>query len=44
MNREDLKDYKNNQEWIKDKLEYIEEQKAMLYKITATLNDMPVRK
>lgn len=44
MNREDLKNYKNNKEWIKDKLEYIEEQKTMLYKITATLSDMPVRK
>lgn len=42
MTREDLKVYKYNQEFIKDKLEYIEEQKATLYKITATINDMPV--
>lgn len=42
MTREDLKTYKYNQEFIKDKLEYIEEQKATLYKITATINDMPV--
>lgn len=42
MTREDLKVYKYNQEFIKDKLEYIEEQKATLYKITATISDMPV--
>ena len=42
MTRDDLKVYKYNQEFIKDKLEYIEEQKATLYKITATINDMPV--
>ena len=32
MTREDLKDYKNNQEWIKGRLEYIEE-----YKTTITI-------
>lgn len=42
MTREDLKVYKYNQEFIKDKLEYIEEQKATLYKITATISSMPV--
>lgn len=42
MTREDLKVYKYNQEFIKDKLAYIEEQKATLYKITATISDMPV--
>jgi chromosome segregation ATPase len=42
MTREDLKVYKYNQEFIKDKLEYIEEQKVTLYKITSTINDMPV--
>ena len=27
MTREELKDYKHNQEWIKERLEYIEELK-----------------
>lgn len=42
MTRDDLKIYKYNQEFIKEQLEYIEEQKGTLYKITTTLNDMPV--
>ncbi len=41
MTREDLKNYKYNQEWIKGRLEYIEEYKASITKITATLSDMP---
>ena len=27
MDRKDLKSYKNNQEWIKEQIKYIEEQK-----------------
>ncbi|WP_405317582.1 hypothetical protein [Faecalibacillus faecis] len=41
MTREDLKDYKYNQEWIKGRLEYIEEYRSTLNKITTTLSDMP---
>lgn len=41
MNREDLKDYKYNQEWIKGRLEYLEEYRATITKITSTLSDMP---
>ena len=41
MNREDLKDYKHNQKWIKGRLEYIEEYKTTITKITTTLSDMP---
>lgn len=41
MNREDLKDYKYNQEWIKGRLEYLEEYRSTIMKITSTLSDMP---
>ena len=41
MTREDLKEYKYNQEWIKGRLEYIEEYKTSITKITTTLSDMP---
>ena len=41
MTREDLKSYKFNQEWIKDRLEYIEELKSMVTNITTVLSDMP---
>ena len=41
MTREDLKDYKYNQEWIKDRLEYLEEYRSRLTNITSVLSDMP---
>ena len=41
MTREDLKDYKYNQEWIKGRLEYIEEYKTSIIKITSVISDMP---
>ena len=41
MTREDLKQYKHNQEWIKDRLEYIEEYKTKVTNITVILSDMP---
>ena len=41
MTREDLKNYKYNQEWIKGRLEYIEEYKASIVNITSVLSDMP---
>lgn len=44
MTRENLKDYKYNQEWIKERLEYIEEYKTSITNITTILSDMPKRK
>lgn len=41
MTREDLKYYKHNQEWIKERLEYIERYKTTLTNITSVLRDMP---
>lgn len=41
MTREDLKDYKHNQKWIKGRLEYIEEYKTSITNITAVISDMP---
>lgn len=41
MTREDLKEYKHNQEWIKGRLEYIEEYKTSITNITSVLSDMP---
>lgn len=41
MNRENLKEYKHNQQWIKGRLEYIEEYKTNITNITAALSDMP---
>lgn len=44
MTREDLKNYKHNQVWIKNQTEYIESQKETINKLTSILNDMPKRK
>ena len=41
MNRDDLKNYKYNQEWIKGRLEYIEEYKSSITNISVILSDMP---
>ena len=41
MTREDLKDYKYNQEWIKGRLEYLEEYRTSITNITSILSDMP---
>ncbi len=41
MTREDLKDYKYNQEWIKGRLEYLEEYRTSITNITSVLSDMP---
>lgn len=41
MNRKDLKDYKYNQEWIKGRLEYIEEYRSTINKLTTVLSDLP---
>ncbi|MBS5863710.1 MAG: hypothetical protein KIC54_03375 [Clostridium sp.] len=41
MNRKELKDYKYNQEWIKGRLEYIEEYRSTINKLTTVLSDLP---
>lgn len=41
MNREDLKNYKYNKKWIEGRMEYIEEYRSRITKITNTLSDMP---
>ena len=44
MTRGDLKNYKYTQEWIKDRIEHIEEYKTSIKNITSVLSDMPKRK
>ncbi len=44
MRREDLKNYKYTQKWIKDRIEHIEEYKTSITNITTVLSDMPKRK
>lgn len=44
MNREDLKSYKYNQQWIKRQLERYQEQKAIVYSISQNLDGMPKAK
>lgn len=44
MTREDLKDYRYNQEWIKGRLEYIEGYRTSINNITTVISDMPKRK
>ena len=44
MTREDLKDYKYNQIWIKDQIEYINMQKETINQLNSILSDMPKRK
>ena len=44
MNREDLKNYKYNKQWIEDRIEYIESYKTSVMNITAVISDMPKRK
>lgn len=41
MTRDDLRVYKNNQEWINGRIEYIEELRTTIEKITTILSDMP---
>jgi len=41
MTREDLKNYKYTQEWLKDRIEHIEEYKTSITNITSVLSDMP---
>ena len=44
MNREDLKNYKYNQQWIKRQLDKYQEQKTMVYSISQNLDGMPKAK
>lgn len=41
MNREDLRSYLANQDWIKKQLEKYMEQKAIVYNISKTIDGMP---
>lgn len=41
MNRENLKDYKYTQMWIKDQTEYIEAQKETINRLNSIISDMP---
>ena len=41
MDRKELINYRNNQEWIKGRKEYIEEYSSTINKITSTVSDMP---
>ena len=41
MNREDLKNYKYSQKWIKRQLEKYEEQRSMVLNISKTIDGMP---
>ena len=41
MNREDLKSYRHNQEWIKGRIDYIEQYKASINRLNSVLSDMP---
>lgn len=44
MTREDLKNYKYSQKWVRRQLEKYEEQKTMVYNITQNLDGMPKAK
>ena len=44
MTREDLKNYKNNQTWIKGQIEYINTQMETINQLNSILSDMPKRK
>ncbi len=41
MDRKELINYRNNQEWVKGRKEYIEEYSSTINKITSTVSDMP---
>lgn len=41
MNREDLKSYRHNQEWIKGRIEYIEQYKTSINKLNSVVSGMP---
>jgi DNA-directed RNA polymerase specialized sigma subunit len=41
MNREDLKQYKYSQRWIKEQLNRYEEQRSMVYKLSQNIDGMP---
>ena len=43
MDRKELFNYRNNQDWIKGRQEYLEEYKSLIEKITSTISDMPKR-
>ena len=44
MNRQDLKEYRYTEIWIKDRQEHLKEKKTTLENISAIVSDMPKRK
>lgn len=41
MDRKELINYRNNQEWVRGRKEYIEEYSSTITKITSCISDMP---
>ena len=41
MTSKDLKNYRYTEKWVKDRIEYIEQQKLTINRMTAILDDMP---
>ena len=41
MNSKDLKNYRYTEKWVKDRIEYIEQQKLTINRMTAILDEMP---
>ena len=41
MNRNDLKNYKHTEEWIKGRIDYIEQYKSNINRLNSILSDMP---
>lgn len=41
MNREDLKNYRYNQQWINGRIEYIESYKSTINKLTSIISGIP---
>lgn len=41
MNRDDLKNYRHTQEWIKGRIDYIEQYKTNINRLNSILSDMP---
>lgn len=41
MTREQLKDYKYNKEYIKDRMDFVEEYSESINRLTSTISDMP---
>lgn len=44
MDRQDLKEYKYTEKWIKGRINYLREYRATIDDISSILSDMPKRK